>query len=164
MYKKTIKRGERNFDYYIYVDYSENLIGYIIIERNKIEELIPKISRFRHYRQSKNRKIYLKHINDTIKKEKIYSSLLEFKIKEMHESIEVYANVLDFVKRHDKCVIFISIDDKQYIKFKKLVSIINDGKTVVVKESDLKRGTVEYQMSLIIDNALNVERRQRKKR
>ena len=95
MYKKTIKRGERNFDYYIYVDYSENLIGYIIIERNKIEELIPKISRFRHYRQSKNRKIYLKHINDTIKKEKIYSSLLEFKIKEMHESIEVYANVLD---------------------------------------------------------------------
>ena len=157
MYKKTIKRGERNFDYYIYVDYSENLIGYIIIERNKIEELIPKISRFRHYRQSKNRKIYLKHINDTIKKEKIYSSLLEFKIKEMHESIEVYANVLDFVKRHDKCVIFISIDDK-------LVSIINDGKTVVVKESDLKRGTVEYQMSLIIDNALNVERRQRKKR
>ena len=82
MYKKTIKRGERNFDYYIYVDYSENLIGYIIIERNKIEELIPKISRFRHYRQSKNRKIYLKHINDTIKKEKIYSSLLEFKIKE----------------------------------------------------------------------------------
>lgn len=163
MYKKTIKRGERKFDYYIYIDYSENLIGYLIIECNKINEIIPKISRFRHYRKSKDRKIYLKHVSNTIKKENIYSYLLEFKIKEMHESIEIYANVLNFIKIHNKCIIFISIDNRQYLKFKKLVNIIDDGKTVVVKESDLKKGTLEYQMSLIIDNALNVKRRQQKK-
>ena len=37
-----------NFDYYIYIDYSENLIGYIIIHKDKIEELLPKLSKFRH--------------------------------------------------------------------------------------------------------------------
>lgn len=157
------KRGEREFDYYIYIDYSENLIGYVIIEEKFINDLISKISRFRHYRGSKNRKIYLKHVHDTIKKEKIYSYLFKFKIKNMHYSIEIYADVLEFVKNHNNCVIFISVDDRQYIKFKKIVHIIDGKKTKVVKESELKKGTVEYQMSLIIDNLLNIKRKQGKK-
>ena len=61
----------KEFDYYIYIDYSENLIGYAIIDKEKVKDLLPKISRFRHYRDSRNRKIYLKHIKNTIKKDKI---------------------------------------------------------------------------------------------
>ena len=33
-----------------------------IIDKVKIKDLLPKISKFRHYRESKNRKLYLKYI------------------------------------------------------------------------------------------------------
>jgi len=147
------------FDYYIYIDYSENLIGYAIIGKKNVKELLLKISRFRHYREAKNRKVYLKHINDTIKREKICSYLVKFKIKKRYENIEIYTDVLEFIKKHEHCIIFISIDDKQYPKFRKLVYIVDGEKTKIVKESGLKKGTAEYQMSLIIDNMLNIERR-----
>jgi len=153
----------KKFDYYIYIDYSENLIGYAIIEKEKVKDLLPKISRFRHYRESKNRKIYLKHIRNTVKREKICSYFAEFKIKRIYENIGIYTEVLDFIKKHENCVIFISIDDKQYSKFRKLIQIVDGGKTKVVKESELKRGTAEYQMSLVIDNMLNIRRKQQKK-
>jgi hypothetical protein len=153
----------KEFDYYIYIDYSENLIGYAIIEKEKVKDLLPKISRFRHYRESKNRKIYLKHIHNTVKREKICSYFAEFKIKRIYENIGIYTEVLDFIKKHENCVIFISIDDKQYSKFRKLIRIVDGGKTKVVKESELKRGTAEYQMSLVIDNMLNIRRKQQKK-
>lgn len=155
---------KKEIDYYIYIDYSENLIGYNIIEKGKVKDLLPKISRFRHYRGSKNRKVYLKHINDTIKREKIYSYFVKFKIKGLYENIEIYTDVLDFIKKHEHCIIFISIDDKQYRKFRKLVHIVDGGKTKVVKESELKRGTHEYQMSLVIDNMLNIRRKQAKRK
>ena len=38
---------KREFDYYIFIDYSENLIGYNIIEKEKVGELLLKTSRFR---------------------------------------------------------------------------------------------------------------------
>ena len=63
-------RLRKDYDYYIFLDYSEDLIGYNIIEQKKIIELLPKISRFEHYKGRKNRKIYLKHIIKTIKREK----------------------------------------------------------------------------------------------
>ncbi len=157
--QKINERRKKEFDYYIYIDYSENLIGYTIIEKDKVKDLLLKISRFRHYRGSKNRKVYLKHINNTVKREKICSYFVKFKIKKMHENIEIYTDVLDFIKKHERCVIFISIDNKQYSKFRKLVHIVDGEKTKVVKESELKRGTAEYQMSLVIDNMLNIERR-----
>jgi len=89
---------------------------------------------------------------------------VKFKIKGLYENIEIYADVLDFIKKHEHCVIFISIDDKQYRKFRKLVRIVNGKKTKVVKESELKRGTAEYQMSLVIDNMLNIRRKQQKRK
>lgn len=165
MYKKIIKRGEsKKFDYYIYLDYSENLIGYTIIEESKVGDLIPKISRFRHYRGSKNRKIYLKHIHNTIKKEDIYSYFVKLKIKKLSENIEIYVDILEFIREHKRCIIFISIDDKQYLKFRKLVHIVDGKRTKIVKESELKKGTKEYQMSLVIDNLLNIKRRQYRNR
>ena len=76
----------KEFDYYIFVDFSENLIGYSIITKDKLNELIPKISRFKHYRDVDNKKLYLKNIKKTIKKDEIESSFIKLKIKDMNKN------------------------------------------------------------------------------
>ncbi|MBI2106788.1 hypothetical protein HYT57_02280 [Candidatus Woesearchaeota archaeon] len=141
-----------------FIDYSENLIGYSVIEKVKLKELLPKLSRFRHYRNAGDRKIYLRNIKKTFKKDNIKSSFLKFKIKEMHKNVEIFLDVLEFLKNHRNCIIFISVDNSQYIAFRKMVNII-DGKNVVIKqESELIQGTSEYQASLVLDNLLNIKR------
>ncbi len=149
----------KEFDYYIFIDYSVNLIGYSIIEKNKVKEILPKIRKFRHYRFSHDRKIYLSHIKNTLKREGIKDYFEKIKIMNLRNNIELFAEVLEFIKNHDNCIIFISIDDFQFRAFTKLVHIVNDSKTQVIRESQLKKGSVEYQLSLIIDNLLNLERR-----
>ncbi|MEK6893058.1 MAG: hypothetical protein AABX07_02550 [Nanoarchaeota archaeon] len=148
----------KEFDYYIFIDYSENLVGYNIIEKNKIKELLQKIKRFRHYKGSRDRKIYLSHIKNTIKRDRIRTYFEKIKIMSSKDNIGLFAEVLEFIKKHDNCIIFISVDDFQYKAFMKLVHVVNN-KTEVVKESQLKIGSVEYQLSLVIDNLLNIERR-----
>ena len=148
----------KEFDYYIFIDFSENLIGYVIIIKEKLKDLIPKISRFKHYNDVKKRKLYLKHIGKTIKRDNIKSSFLKLKIKDMRKNIEFYTDVLEFLKNHKNCLIFISVDNRQYAAFRKIVEII-DGENIVVKqESELVKGTQEYQVSLVLDNLLNMER------
>jgi len=148
----------REFDYYIFIDYSENLIGYSIIEKEKLKELLPKISRVRHYREAGNRKQYLKNVKNIFRRDNIKSSFLKLKIKKMHKNMEIYLDVLEFLKKHENCIIFISVDNKQYPAFRKMVNIV-DGENVIVKqESELIRGTPEYQASLVLDNLLNIER------
>jgi len=62
------------------------------------------------------------------------------------------------LKKHDNSLVFISVDNKQYSNFERLVNIIN-GKTIkVVRESELKKGTFEYRTSLVLDTLLNIER------
>ena len=39
------KIQKRIIDYYIFIDYSERLVGYIIIQKEKIKELLPRISK-----------------------------------------------------------------------------------------------------------------------
>ena len=147
----------KEFDYYIFIDYSENLVRYSIITKEKIKTLLPKITRFRHYRSSGNRKSYLRNIKRTIKRDDIKSMFMKFKIREMHKNMEIYLDVLEFLKRHGNCIIFVSVDNSQYAAFRKMVSII-DGENVVVKqESELVKGTPEYQASLVLDNLLNIE-------
>ena len=148
----------KEFDYYIFIDYSENLIGYSIIEKDKLKELTPKIKRFRHYREAGNRKQYLKNIKNTFKRDNIKSYFLKFKIKEMYKNMEIHLDVLEFLKNHENCIIFISVDNMQYPAFRKMVNIV-DGENIVVKqESELIKGTLEYQASLVLDNMLNIER------
>ena len=54
--------------------------------------------------------------------------------------------------------IFISVDDRQYSNFEKFVNII-DGKNIkVVKESKLRKNTSEYQINLVLDTWLNMQR------
>jgi hypothetical protein len=150
---------KRVIDYYIFIDYSESLIGYLVIEYPKIKDLLPKISRLRHYRESKKRKLYLKNVKQSFKNNNIKNYFLKFKIKSKIDSIEIYSDVLEFLKRYDNCLIFISVDDNQFKNFKKLLGIIDCKSTKIVKESELKRGTPEYQISLVLDNLLNIERR-----
>jgi len=148
-----------NFDYYIYIDYSENLIGYIIIHKDKIEELLPKLSKFHHYRGLKHKRQYISSIKKIIIKNSIKNFLLKYKIRKLRDNTLVFAEVLNFVKEHDNCGIFVSIDDHQYNAFIKLFAIMPHKEHVfIIKESNLKRESKEYKLSLIIDNLLNIER------
>ena len=152
----------KEFDYYIFIDYSENLIGYNIIEKEKLKELIPKISRLRHYREARDRRQYLKNVKLTFKKDNIKSYFLISKIKDMHKNMEIHLEVLEFLKKHINCIIFISIDNQQYPSFRKMVNIIDGENTVVKQESELKKGTPEHQASLVLDNMLNIARLEKK--
>lgn len=149
--------GRREFDYYIFIDYSENLIGYNIIEKEKIKELLPKISKLKHYKKLKYKREYLNSMKKLFVREKIDSLLFRKKIRECRENMDI----LEFIKKHDNCIIFVCIDDYQYRKFRKMVNILDGEKTKLVKESSLKKGSPEYQMSLIIDTKLNLERRKK---
>ena len=83
---------------------------------------------------------------------------MKLKIKETYKNIEIYSDILEFLKKHENCIIFISVDNSQYQAFRKMVDII-DGKNIIVRqESELLKGTPEYRASLVLDNLLNIER------
>ena len=148
----------KQFDYYIFIDFSEDIIGYNIIEKDRIIELLLKTSKFKHYKNVRNKKIYLKNIKKTIRKRNIESCFLRLGIKKMYENADVYASVLEFISKHNNCIIFISVDDRQFKAFKKLVGFVDGKRVFVKKESKLVRGTPEYQISLVLDNLLNIKR------
>jgi len=150
--------GARKFDYYIFIDYSENLIGYLIMEFNKIKEFLPKISKFAHYKELKCKSAYLRSIKSVIDKRKILSYPLKVKIRKTTDTPEIYSDILEFLKKHDNCLIFVSVDNKQYSNFERLVKIIDGTNIKVVKESELKKDTFEYKISLVLDTLLNIER------
>ena len=154
---------EKEIDYYIYIDYSENLIGYAIIKKDKVNALLPKISKLKHYKKLKYKREYLNSMKKLFIRNEIDSYLLKFKIRKMRDNLDIYSDVLDFIKK-DERKIFISVDDKHHKKFKKFIRDF-DGRIVKIeKEGQLKKGTKEYQMSLIVDTKLNLERRKQKKK
>jgi hypothetical protein len=155
-------RKREEYDYYIFIDYSEDLIGYAIIHQKKVFELLPKISKFSHFKGHKNKKVYLQHINSTIKRESILSFFEKIKIDKLNKNVDLFVEILQFIKINDKCIIFLCIDDSQLKKLRRLVSLVDREKAEVKKESELKKGTPEYQISLVLDNLLNIERRRQK--
>jgi hypothetical protein len=148
----------KEFDYYIFIDYSENLIGYLIIENKKLKELIPGISKFSHYKELRCKSLYIQSIKAVIEKNKILTFFIKHKIKKMKNNIDIYLEVFDFIKKHTNCIIFVSIDDHEYSNFEKFVKIIDVNKTIVKPESKLVRNTPEYRVSLVLDTLLNIER------
>ena len=152
----------KQFDYYIFIDFSENLIGYNIIEHDKMFKLLPKISKFAHYKNIRHKKEYLKSMKKRIEKEGILSFFLKHKIKELYKNADIYADVLQFIKKNENCIIFISIDNRQFKAFRNLVGIVDCGVIVVKKESELVKGTPEYQTSLVLDTLLNIKRNEQK--
>ncbi len=186
-----MKERKKEFDYYIYIDYSENLIGYSIIEKSKIRELLPKISKLAHYvrnahslklhslervRISEHPKIpnkpqeffdkeivhkraYLSAIRKRFEREEIRKLLLKWKIRGIRENTEIFSDVLEFIKYHDNCVIFLSVDNNQYKSFLKLFEIIPHKEHIELsQESCLKKGSIECRLSYVIDNLLNIRR------
>ncbi len=148
----------KEFDYYIFIDYSEEVLGYMIIEYSKIKEFMPLISKFGHYSKLKHKSSYLRSIKKRIDRDKLREYLFKLKIKRVSDSPEIYADIAVFLKNHNNCIIFISIDDKQYSNFERLVEVINGETTKVVKESQLKINSKEYKISLVLDTLLNIER------
>lgn len=147
----------REFDHYIFIDYSANFIGYIIIDHDKLFELIPRISKFAHYKYVKNKSSYLHSIKEVIRKNDVLS-FFKHRILEMKQNMDIYLDVFNFIKEHSNCIVFVSIDDHEYPNFKKFVKIVNGNKTIVKPESKLVKNTPEYRASLVLDTLLNIKR------
>ena len=117
------------------------------------------MSKLHHYKDIKNKKSYIQSIKKVFDQNKIDEYLLKCKIKTLKDNLSIFVEILDFVKKYDNCRIFASIDNNQFIAFTRLLDLIpHKSHVTIVKESDLKKGSVEYRLSLIIDTKLNIER------
>ena len=150
--------GAKQFDYYIFIDYSENLLGYMIVDRYAIQDLLPLISSFDHYKEVKHKKEYFHSIKKRIERDRIKDYIKRIKIRDVKETPEIYIDLIEFIKKNDNCLIFICVDDKQYSNFERLVKNIDGKNNKVIKESKLKENSKEQQLSLVLDTLLNIER------
>ncbi len=153
--------GVRQFDYYIFIDYSEDFIGYLVIKQKEIIPLLPKITKFAHYNTLKYKSSYLRAIRKIIEKHKLFDYFCKVKIRQVRETPEIYADLAEFLRSAHNCCIFISIDDKQYSNFERFIQVVDGDDNKIVKESELKKGSIEYRLSLILDTLLNIERLRR---
>ena len=145
--------------YYVFIDYSMNLIGYNIIEHENIPKLIPLLVKFRHYKTQRHKGTYILKMKRDINNSGINGLLYKQKITEIRYNMLIFLDVLEFVKKNDNCAIFMSIDNNQYNAFIKLFNMIPHKDHVkIVKESELRKKSIEYRLSLIIDNMLTIER------
>lgn len=149
---------KREFDYYLFIDYSENLIGYLFLGKNELKKCLLASSRFKHYREIKNRKTYLKHIKPLFYSGEILSCFLKKKIRNIIDTPEIFSDITKFLVDNCGKNIFISIDDRQYKNFEKFVKIFDKKSIFVIKEGKLKRDGIEYKINLILDTWLNLER------
>ena len=146
----------KEFDYYIFIDYSENFLGYLILRGSQIKEITSRATKFSHYKNVRHKSSYLHSIKKVIEKTGLTKYFVKCKIKNLRETLEVYADVVDFIRKSDNCIVFISVDDRQFSNFERLVGALRG--CVVVRESRLKKDSVEYRLSLILDTLLNLER------
>ena len=149
----------KKIDYYIFIDYSNDLIGYNIVEYGKLHLILPQIIKFRHYKEERHKRTYILKIKREIKNSNLTNLLLKQKISPIKDNLLIFAEVIEFIKKYDNCLIFMSVDNNQFNAFIRLLGIIPHKDHVIVrKESELKRNSPEYQLSLIMDTMLNIER------
>jgi hypothetical protein len=160
---KENKLKTTTYDYYIFLDYSVDLIGYIIIECGNIAGILEKLEKFQHYSHVKHKNLYLAHRKKSINLIIAEGLLLKYSIKKVRDSITFFLEVLEFVDSNGRCIIFASIDDHHFIAFVRLIdNTRHKPHLTVVKESELKKGSMEYKLSLLIDTWLNIERKKSK--
>lgn len=150
--------GKKEFDYYIFIDYSEDLIGYIILSNKNGNEFLKTISKLNHYKVLKNKKAYLNSMKKYFNKNKILECLEKHRVTELRNNLELCSEVFEFCKSRLNSKIFISVDDRQYKGFMKLLNTLDGKKAVIVKEGELKKNSKEYRWSLVIDTLLNLKR------
>ena len=80
------------------------------------------------------------------------------KIRKTEATPEIYSDVLEFLKKHDNCLVFICVDDKQFRNFNRLVTLVDGKNSKVIKESRLKKHSFEYRINLVLDTLLNLAR------
>ena len=148
----------KEFDYYIFIDYSESLIGYIILDKDKIADCLSKISKLKHYKILKHKQLYLKSMKKLFERNEVLKCLDKHKITELRQNIELCSEVFDFCKNKPESKIFISVDDRQYKGFMNLIKIVDGKRFTIVKEGKLRKNSSEYKLSLIIDTLLNLRR------
>lgn len=153
---------KKEFDYYVFIDYSEDLIGYIIVNKEEVKELLSKITKLKHYTKLKYKKSYLNSMRKFFRKNRILDFLEKHKIIELRQNIEICSDIFDFCEKKKDSKIFISIDDRQYNGFMRLAKILDGKRFTIIKEGKLKKGSEEYQMNLIIDTLLNLKRRKQR--
>ncbi len=113
-----------------------------------------------HYKNLKHKREYISAMKKRFQRDRVTEFLFRWKIRNMRLNLEIFTDVIGFVNKNDNCVIFISVDNHQYKPFIKLIQLVSHKKDLVVmKESELKRDSIEYKLSLIIDTMLNMERR-----
>lgn len=151
------------FDYYIFLDYSEYLVGYSIFERNKIEVILSLIKKLKHYRDVKCKPAYLASIKRIIDRKELADNIYKTKIMHMRQNLIIFTEVIEFLKVHPHSAVFVSIDDNQYISFQRLICLM-ELHALIIKESELKKDSAEYKLSLVIDNMLNLKRMSKKTR
>lgn len=118
-----------------------------------------KIVKFRHHKEERHKKIYLHKIKREINNSNLISLILKQKIKHIKDNLIIFAEIAEFVRKNDNCLIFMSVDDNQFNAFTGLLSMVPHKDHITVKkESELKRNSPEYKLSLIIDTMLNIER------
>lgn len=153
------KKQKRAFDFYIFIDYSQDMVGYNIIHKEKVPIILSKIIKFRHYKEERHKRIYLLKIRKEIKNLNLMPLILKQKIMHLKDNLLLFAEILEFVKKNDNCLIFMSVDNNQFNAFVRLLDLVPHKEHItVVKESDLKRASAEHKLSLIIDTMLNLER------
>lgn len=151
---------KREFNYYIYVDYSENLIGYLIISRENKSELLKRVVQFKHFKELRNKQLYLKKIKRIFERQKIESLIFKKRIVSIRDNLILFRDIVIFIKKNSDYELFISIDDRQYSSFVRLFSdLFNLNNLFFVRENELRKGSDEYALNLILDNLLNIERR-----
>lgn len=151
---------KREFDYYIYLDYSENLIGYIIVSRENKIELLKKTIKFRHFKELRHKRTYLIKIKRIIDKGNLISLIYKQKIVYLRDSLYLFEEIVEFVRKNFDKYIFMSIDNKQYTSFVRLFKeLFNQENIFIISEDKLRKNSSEYRLSLVIDNMLNVKRR-----
>lgn len=150
--------GVKLFDYYIFIDYSEEIIGYMIVEGKGLDELLPRISKFSHYKRMKHKSEYIHSIKRIIERDQILTYLYKLKLRKTSGTPEIFSDILEFVNGHKNCIIFVSVDDNQYAHFARVVRIVDGENTKIVRESVLKKDSLEYKLSLVLDTLLNIER------
>ena len=90
--------GAKEFDYYIFIDYSEDLIGYIIVSKDNIRNCLAKIAKLKHYKELKHKDLYLKSMKKLFQKNKILECLEKHRITELRHNVELCSEVFEFCK------------------------------------------------------------------
>lgn len=78
----------------------------MIIDRRKLLELVPKAAKFTHYKDVKNKSSYIHSIKEILRKNNVLDFFTKCKIRKMRQNMEIYVDVLDFLKTHSRISLY----------------------------------------------------------